>query len=85
MPHDELKAYVYDYAVFSAFMDALTAANIAMEDAGAIARRAPDGGLSHKDVEDLIAATSNSQGKIAFAARLLEFEKAGLNMPHGAL
>ena len=85
MPHDELRGYVYDYAVFSAFMEALTAANIAMEEAGAIARRAPDGSLSPRDIEELITATSQSQGKIAFAAKLLAFEKAGLKTPHKAL
>ena len=80
-PHDELRGYVYDYAVFTAFMDALTAANVEMEVAGAIARRAPGGNLSKRDVEELISATSDSQGKLAFAAHLLEFEKAGLGMP----
>lgn len=82
VPHDELRGYVYDYAVFSAFMEALTAANIEMEVAGAIARRAPNGGLSPKDIDDLIAATSDSQGKIAFAVKLLGFEKMGLQAPH---
>lgn len=82
VPHDELRGYVYDYAVFAAFMEALTAANLEMEVAGAIARRAPDNGLSPKDIDDLIAATSNSQGKIAFAVKLLGFEKMGLQAPH---
>jgi len=85
MPHSELGEYVYDYAVFSAFMEALTAANVAMEVADAIARRAPQGNLSRKDIEELITATSDSQGKIAFAAKLLQFEKNGLKMPHKAL
>src|ERR1700742_4810368 len=35
MPHEELRDYVYDYAVMSAFMEALTASNVAMEVAGA--------------------------------------------------
>lgn len=83
MPHNELRGYVYDYAVLSAFMEALTAANVEMEVADAIAQRAPAGKLSPKDVEELITATSASQGKIAFAAKLLEFEKAGLRAPHG--
>jgi hypothetical protein len=78
MPHAELHHYIYDYAVFAAFMDALTAANVQMEVAGAMARRAPAGSLSPRDVEELITATSESQGKLAFAARLLSFEQAGL-------
>lgn len=83
MPHNELRGYVYDYAVISAFMEALTASNIEMEVADAIARRAPYGSLSRKDIEELITATSASQGRIAFAAKLLEFEKVGLRSPHG--
>ena len=63
----------------------MTAANVAMEVADAIARRAPQGNLSRKDIEELITATSDSQGKIAFAAKLLQFEKNGLKMPHKAL
>ena len=59
-------------------MDALTEANVATEVAGAIARRAPDGRFSPQDIDELISATSNAQGKLAFAERLLQFEQAGL-------
>lgn len=81
VPHDELHKYVYDYAVFAAFMDALTSTNVAMEVANAIAHRAPNDSLSKRDIEELISATSDSQGKLAFAAKLLGFEKIGLGMP----
>lgn len=85
IPHDELRGYVYDYAVFGAFMDALTAANTEMEVAAAISRRAPNGDLTRRDIDDLIAATSDSQGKLALAAKFLEFEKLGLQTPHKAI
>jgi glucose/arabinose dehydrogenase len=78
MPHEELQSYVYVYAVFAAFMDALVAQNVQMEVAGAIARRAPDGNLSARDVDELITATSDAQGKLAFVARMLQFEELGL-------
>lgn len=85
IPHDELRGYVYDYAVFTAFMDALTSANTEIEIAAAISHRAPNGDLSRKDIEDLIAATSDSQGKLALAAKFLEFEILGLQTPHKGL
>ena len=78
IPHDELHLYGYDYAVFGDLMDALTEANVATEVAGAIARRVPDGRFSPQDIDELISATSNAQGKLAFAERLLQFEQAGL-------
>lgn len=78
MPNGELQDYVYDYAVFSAFMDALTVATTEMEVAGAISHRAPGGALNAKDIEDLIAATSDTQGKLNLAAKFLEFEELNL-------
>ena len=82
MPHAELRDYVYVYAVFAAFMDALTSTNAQMEIAGAIAGRAPDGHLSPRDVEELITATSESQGRLAFVGKLLSFEEIGLKKIH---
>jgi hypothetical protein len=82
MPHAELRNYVYVYAVFGAFMDALTATNAQMEIAGAIAGRMPDGQLSPRDVEELITATSESQGRLAFVGKLLSFEEIGLKKVH---
>ena len=78
MPYEELKENVYIYEVFSAVMDSATAFNIAIEVAGAIARSSPDGNLSSRDTEELIAATSDAQGKLAFTAKLLSFEELGL-------
>jgi len=78
MPYDELKANTYIYEVFAAIMESADAFNTAIETAGAIARRSPDGNLSHSDTEELITATSEAQGKLAFTARLLRFEQNGL-------
>jgi len=82
MPHPELQKYVYVYEVFTGFMYALVASNVQMEVAGAIARCAPDGNLSARDIEELITATSEAQGKLAFVARLREFEELGLKHVH---
>lgn len=78
MPHDELRRYSHVYAVLAAFMDALPAFGTRMEVARAIAERAPDGNLSSRDVEELISATSEAQGRLALLSRLLHYAKDGL-------
>ena len=78
MPYDELKSNVYLYGVFTAIMDSATAFNTAIGVAGAIARRSSDGNLSPHDTEELITATSDAQGKLAFTAMLLSFERLAL-------
>ncbi len=78
MPHDELRRYSHVYAVLAAFMDALPAFGTRMEVARAIARRAPDGNLSSRDIEELISATSEAQGRVALLSRLLHYAKDGL-------
>lgn len=78
MPHDELRRYAHVYAVLAAFMDALPAFGTRMEVAGAIARRAPDGVLSSRDIEELMSATSEAQGRVALLSRLLHYAKDGL-------
>ncbi len=78
MPHDELSANVYLYEVFTSFMDAVHAFNTQTEIAGAIAHRSPDGNLSPRDTEELITATSEAQGKLAYAATFLIHETGGI-------
>jgi hypothetical protein len=78
MPYEELKSNVYIYAVFSGVMDSAVAFNTSIEIAGAIARRSPDGNYSPRETEELLTATSEAQGKLAFTARLLSFEGLGL-------
>jgi hypothetical protein len=78
MPHDELRRYAHVYAVLAAFMDALPAFGTRMEVAGAIARRAPNGNLSSQDIEELMSATSEAQGRVALLRRLLHYANDGL-------
>jgi hypothetical protein len=78
MPHDELSRHAHVYAVLAAFMQVLPEFGIRMEVAGAIARRAPDGNLSPKDIEELMSATSEAQGRVALLQRLLGYAKDGL-------
>jgi hypothetical protein len=84
MSYEEQKAYVFVYTVFGNVMDAATAFNTAIEVAGAIARRAPGESLSPQDIEELITATSDTQGKAAFTQKLLEFEGRGLDRVEAA-
>jgi hypothetical protein len=78
MPHDELSRYSHVYAVLAAFMDALPAYGTRMEVARAIAQRAPDGSLSSRDIEELISATSEAQGRLALVIKLLRYARDGL-------
>lgn len=82
MPYEELKGYVHLYTVFGTVMNAADAFFTELEIAGAIARRSPDGNLSSRDTDELITATSESQGKLAFTARALQFEVNALRDAH---
>jgi hypothetical protein len=78
MPRDELRHYAFVYHAMEDFMNALNPATIQLEVAGAIAQRAPDGALTARDREELLTATSQTQGQMAFAERILHFEQTGL-------
>lgn len=78
MPHEELKDNVYLYQVLTSFMEAVHGFYTQSEVAQAIARRSPDGSLTARDTDELITATSETQGKLASAARFLMFEVVGL-------
>jgi hypothetical protein len=78
MPHDELTANVYLYEVGTSFMEAVHAFYTQAEIAEAITHRSPDGNLSTRDTEELITATSETQGKLAYAAKFLSYEATGL-------
>jgi hypothetical protein len=78
MPHEELRRYTRVYTVLAAFMDALPAFGARMEVAGAIARRVPDGDLAVREIEDLMSATSEAQGRLALLIRLLKYAKSDL-------
>ena len=56
-------------------MEELPAFGARMEVAGAIARRSVDGNLSSRDIEELMSATSEVQGRLALLIRLLRYAK----------
>jgi hypothetical protein len=78
MPHDELRRNVYLYEVCTSFMEAVHAFYTQAEIAGAIAHRSPDGNLSTRDTDELITVTSETEGKLAYAAKFLGYEAIGL-------
>ena len=78
MAHEELKKYTYAYSGIHAFMEAGKALAAQMDMAGSIAQRSPDGTLLPADIQNLIAATSECQGKLAYATRVLQIEEFGL-------
>jgi hypothetical protein len=78
MPHDELRRYARVYAVLAAFMEALPAFGARMEVAGAIARRSADGNLSSREIEELMSATFEAQGRLALLIKLTHYARADL-------
>jgi hypothetical protein len=80
MSHDELRRYAHVYAVLAAFMDALPKFGTDMEVAAAIARRSPDGNFSPREIEELMSATSQAQGRLALLIRLLQYGREGLQV-----
>jgi hypothetical protein len=69
-PSAELYRYTYIHEGISAVMDALTELAARMSVASAIAKRAPEGEFTPRDVEDLITATSEVQGRLEFVTSL---------------
>jgi hypothetical protein len=78
MPHKELYGYTYVYEAIAAVMEGLTDLGARLHVANAIYRRAPDGNFTPRDLEELISATSEVQGKAAFGIELLHYEELGL-------
>ena len=59
-------------------MEALPAFGARMEVAGAIARRSGDGNLSSREIEELMSATSEAQGRLALLIKLTHYARADL-------
>jgi hypothetical protein len=72
MPYNELKANAFLYTVCTNTMEAATTFSTAIEVAGALAKSEPGGDLSPHDTEQLIAATSEARGRLAFTSFLLQ-------------
>ena len=78
MPHEELHSYTYVYDAIAAVKNSLIDCASSMERAAAITRRSPDGNLTARDIEELIAATSDAQAKISYSTGVLHYEELGL-------
>jgi hypothetical protein len=74
MPYDEMEDHNYTYELLGDLMDSVIGFTSPIEIAAAIARRSPDGTLAPQDIEALITATSEAQGKVAITAMLLSIE-----------
>jgi hypothetical protein len=78
MPHGQLYDYNYLHEVISGVMEALKLLNSRMTLANSIAKRAPAGDFTPKDLEELVTATSEVEGSRLYLLQLLQFERAGL-------
>jgi hypothetical protein len=78
MPRDELRRYAFVYHTMDDFMAAVTPAVTRLQVAQAITQRTVDGAFSQRGRDDLLAATSEAQGQLAFAEQIMEFEDTGL-------
>ena len=79
MPHGELFKYNYIHEDIAAIMEGLVAFSARMSLASAIAKRAPAGNFSSKDLEELVTATSEAQGSLKYVTSLLELETLALD------
>jgi hypothetical protein len=79
MPHAELDRYTYVHEGITATMDALIGLSNRLTLASAIAKRAPKGDYTPRDVEELITATSEAQGRLEYLTFLLRVEEKGLD------
>ena len=84
MPHHELAGYTYFYEGVAAFQEAGKALAVQIDVAGAIARRSPGGVLGAGDIQELVAATSECQGRLTYLLKILTLEEAGLKLLHSA-
>ena len=74
MPYDEMEDHNFFYELLADLMDSVIGFTTPLKIAAAIANRSPDGNLAPQDIEALITATSEAQGKVAVTAMLLGIE-----------
>lgn len=84
MPRAELRRIAFDYDAMDVFMNNVNAALVQLEVAKAIVRRDPNGALNSRDVDELITATSEAQGKLGFSKQILQFVQMGLDRTQAA-
>jgi hypothetical protein len=78
MPHAELDKYTYLHETIAAIMDEILVLAGRASKANAIARRAPSGDFTAKDIEELLTATSESQASLDLLTVYLQLESAAL-------
>ncbi|HEY2710896.1 MAG TPA: hypothetical protein VGI60_00135 [Chthoniobacterales bacterium] len=85
MPNEELQTYAWFHQILTSLMDAVHAAEPAIQIAGAIARQAPLDKLTPRDLDELASKTSEAQGRLAVLSMFLRYESDGLDqLSHGA-
>jgi hypothetical protein len=78
MPYDEIEGHNYFYELLGDIMESVIGFTSPLKVAEAISRRSSNGNLTPQDVQALIAATSEAQGKVAITAMLLGIEQNSL-------
>lgn len=84
MPYEEIEGHNYFYETLGDVMESVIGFTTPLKIAAAIAERSPDGNPAAPDLEALIAATSEAQGKVAITAMLLGLEQAWFAKKDGA-
>jgi hypothetical protein len=76
MPYEEIEGHNYFYETLGDVMESVIGFTTPLKIAAAIAEGSPGGNPAAPDLEALIAATSEAQGKVAITAMLLGLEQA---------
>jgi hypothetical protein len=74
MPYAEIEGHNYFYELLDDVMQSVIGFTTPLKVAAAIAARSPDGNLTPQDIDALITATSEAQGRVAITAMLLGIE-----------
>lgn len=78
MPRDQLRLITFDYDAMNDYQTLANAAILQLQIAGAITHRSADGALTPRDVDELVTATSDVQGRLTFTRQILDFARQGL-------
>ena len=79
MSHEDVQRYSYAYDLSARMQEAASTFLQKLAVTQAIAKRSPDGELSPHDIDELISATSECQGDLAFTSNLLSYTRLGLS------
>ena len=78
MPHDELRRYSYLYDGIAAVQVAFMAYAEQSDIAESLAHRSTGARVLRSDIQEMLAATAQCQGRLRFFASALQLEKIGL-------